>query len=301
MSMTLLVALFLAMTAAAFCLGAAALVPGSVVKTRLRSLSGVGAAQPRRATTVEKFEETILDPLSKALPKSPDEVSHTRQLLMLAGYREPRHLAVFFGLRVLLALCFFLVALGWAGFSKPLLLVAVAALGYLLPRFVLKSMIKRRQLLIRLGLPDALDLAVICTEAGLGLDKTVQRVGEELAHVHPELSSELNLVNLEMRAGKSRADALRNLAARTEVDDVRSLVALLVQTDRFGTSIAHAFRVHSDAMRTERRQRAEEQAAKTTIKMVPVLVFFVFPSMFIVALGPAFITLVRNLVPIVNK
>jgi tight adherence protein C len=138
-------------------------------------------------------------------------------------------------------------------------------------------------------------------EAGLGLDQAVQRVGQDLEHVHPQLSEEFGLMNLEMRAGKARAEALRNLAGRTGVDDVRVLVAVLLQTDRFGTSISQALRVHSDALRTERRQRAEEAAAKTTIKMIPVLVFFVFPAMFVVALGPALIHMYRVLLPVVQK
>jgi tight adherence protein C len=171
----------------------------------------------------------------------------------------------------------------------------------MIPRFMLKRIIRKRQLRVRLGLPDALDLTVICVEAGLGLDQALLRVGEDLRHVHPELSDEFRLVNLELRAGKPRAEALRNLADRTGVDDLRALVAVLIQTDRFGTSIAQALRVHSDSLRTERRQRAEEAAAKTTIKMVPVLVLFVFPSMFFVSLGPAAIQMIRYLLPEISR
>ena len=148
---------------------------------------------------------------------------------------------------------------------------------------------------IRLGLPDALDLAVICVEAGLALDQAMMRVGADLKHAHPDLSDEFHLVNLEMRAGKPRAEALHNLVTRTGVDDIKSLVGTLVQTDRFGTSVTQALRVHSDSLRTERRQRAEEQAAKTTIKMVPPLVIFVLPSIIVVTLGPAIISLYRTL------
>ena len=147
----------------------------------------------------------------------------------------------------------------------------------------------------RLGLPDALDLTVICVEAGLSLDQAMKRVGEELHHAHPELSEEFHLVNLEMRAGKPRPEALRNLVTRTGVDDIRALVATLIQTDRFGTSVAQALRVHSDSLRTERRQRAEEAAAKTTIKMVIPLAVFVLPSLIFVTLGPALIQLYRTL------
>jgi len=161
----------------------------------------------------------------------------------------------------------------------------------------LKRMIKARQHRIRLGLPDALDLTVICVEAGLALDQALMRVGQDLHHAHPDLADEFHLVNLEMRAGKPRAEALRNLVDRTGVDDIRSLVGTLIQTDRFGTSVAQALRVHSDSLRTERRQRAEEQAAKTTIKMVPPLVLFVLPSIIFVTIGPALIQLIRQLGP----
>ena len=168
------------------------------------------------------------------------------------------------------------------------------AFGFFIPRFILKRMIRDRQQRIRLGLPDALDLTVICVEAGLALDQAMMRVGEDLHHAHPELSSEFHLVNLEMRAGKPRAEALRNLVERTGVDDIRALVATLMQTDRFGTSVAKALRVHSDSLRTERRQRAEEQAAKTSIKMVLPLVLFILPSIIFVTLGPAFIQLLHT-------
>jgi tight adherence protein C len=184
-----------------------------------------------------------------------------------------------------------------SGISSPLLLIGVMGFGFFLPRFVLKRLIQERQHRIRLALPDALDLTVICVEAGLALDQAMMRVGEDLHHAHPDLSDEFHLVNLEMRAGKPRAEALRNLVARTGVDDIRSLVGTLVQTDRFGTSVAQALRVHSDSLRTERRQRAEEQAAKTTIKMVIPLVLFVLPSIIFVTLGPAIIQLYRTLLP----
>jgi tight adherence protein C len=183
------------------------------------------------------------------------------------------------------------------GLNYPWVLVGIPGLGFLVPRIVLKRMIKSRQHRIRIGLADALDLTVICVEAGLSLDQAMARVGDDLNHAHPDLSDEYYLVNLEMRAGKPRPEALRNLAERTGVDDIKALVAVLIQTDRFGTSVAQALRVHSDGMRTERRQRAEEQAAKTTIKMVPALVVFVLPSMFFVTLGPAVIQLIHTLRP----
>jgi tight adherence protein C len=174
-------------------------------------------------------------------------------------------------------------------------LIGVTGLGFFIPRFLLKRLINDRQTRIRIAMPDALDLTVICVEAGLALDQAMMRVGEDLRHAHPDLANEFYLMNLELRAGKPRAEALRNLYNRTGVDDIKALVTTLVQTDRFGTSVAQALRVHSDSLRTERRQRAEEQAAKTTIKMIPPLVVFVLPSIIIVTLGPAIIQLYRTL------
>ena len=159
-------------------------------------------------------------------------------------------------------------------------------------------MAKRRQHRMRLSLPDALDLLVVSVEAGLGLDQAIQRVADELFLVHPELSEELRLVHLEVRAGTARAEALKNLASRTQVDDLSSLVTMLVQTDKFGTSVAQALRVHSDSLRTKRRQRAEEAAAKTGAKMVFPLVFCIFPAIWVVTIGPAAIKFVEVLIPL---
>ena len=218
---------------------------------------------------------------------------------MQAGYREPRHITHYFASRLVGALLGLAVAVIVAGGTDSFLsfLIGGIGLGFLLPQFFLKQKIKARQRRIRLGLADALDLTVICVDAGLSLEQALSRVGEDLQHAHPDLSDELRHVNLEMRAGKPRPEALRNLADRTAVDDIKALVGVLIQTDRFGTSVTQALRVHSDSLRTERRQRAEEQAAKTTIKMVPALVVFVLPSLFFVTLGPAVIQLLRILLP----
>jgi tight adherence protein C len=186
---------------------------------------------------------------------------------------------------------------------KPNVLLALgaAALGYLLPGMMLGRQAKKRQHRIRLSLPDALDLLVVSVEAGLGLDQALQRVGEELAFAHQDLSDELRLVNLELRAGKARSEALRNLADRTGVDDLSSLAAMLIQTDKFGTSVAQSLRVHSDTLRTKRRQRAEEAAAKTGVKMVFPLVFCIFPAIWVVTIGPAAIRFVQVLFPMMQK
>jgi tight adherence protein C len=277
-----------------FSFGAAVYSPSSVLGARLRALGWQRPQRPEKPAFKERLEQA-LDPLSKAIPLSPSEVSRTRAWLIQAGYRDQRHLTIYVGSRVLLALLGLAVAAGIG--SSIYVMVGAAAFGFFLPRFILKRMIRDRQMRIRLGLPDALDLTVICVEAGLALDAALMRVGQDLHHAHPDLSSEFHLINLEMRAGKPRAEALRNFALRTGVDDIRSLVAMLVQTDRFGTSIAQALRIHSDSLRTERRQRAEEEAAKTTIKMVIPLVVFVLPSILFVTLGPAVIQLMRTLLP----
>lgn len=296
MALALTILVFLSVVAVIFSFGAAAYAPSSVLGARLRAL-GWQRDKPQEKPAMRERIEQALDPLSKAIPLSPGEVSRARAWLIQAGYRDARHLTIYVGSRLACALFgFALVVLG-SGFGSPTLLISVTALGFFLPRFVLKRLIRNRQLRIKLGLPDALDLTVICVEAGLALDQALMRVGQDLQHAHRELSDEFHLVNLEMRAGKPRAEALRNLVERTGVDDIRSLVGTLIQTDRFGTSVAQALRVHSDSLRTERRQRAEEQAAKTTIKMVIPLVLFVLPSIIFVTLGPAVIQLIRTLMP----
>jgi tight adherence protein C len=182
--------------------------------------------------------------------------------------------------------------------SNPFFVLLLAAvLGFMLPEMWLLWKIKKRQHRLRMALPDGLDLLVICVEVGLGLDQSILRVAQELRIVHPELSEELQMVNLEMRVGKSRLDALRELARRTGLDELKALVAMLIQTERFGTSIAQSLRVYSDDLRTRRRQRAEEMSAKTTVKMVPPLVFFIFPALLVVILGPAIIALMRQFMP----
>jgi len=295
-TLVLTIVVFLTVVLVVFSFGAAAYSPSSVLGSRLRALGWERTVEPEKPAFKERLEQA-LDPFSKALPLSPSEVSRTRRWLIQAGYREPRHLTLYMGSRVASALAGLALVVAITGFGSPLLMVSVAAFGFFLPRFVLKRMIRNRQHRITLGMPDALDLTVICVEVGLSLDQAMMRVGQDLHHAHPDLSDELHLVTLEMRAGKPRTEALRNLVERTGVDDIRALVGTLIQTDRFGTSVAQALRVHSDSLRTERRQRAEEQAAKTTIKMVVPLVLFVLPSIIFVTLGPAIIQLIRTLMP----
>jgi tight adherence protein C len=296
MAFALAIVLFLTIALVVFSFGAAAYAPSSVLGSRLRALAGQRTQAQQKPAFKERLEHA-LDPLSKALPLSPSEVSRTRKWLIQAGYRDSQHLTMYVGSRVLFAILGMFSVVAVEGTLDPLMMIGVGGLGFFLPRFILKRMIRDRQRRITLGLPDALDLTVICVEVGLALDQALMRVGQDLQHAHPELSDEFHLVNLEMRAGKPRAESLRNLVERTGVDDIRALVGTLIQTDRFGTSVAQALRVHSDSLRTERRQRAEEQAAKTTIKMVVPLALFVLPSIIFVTLGPAVIQLVRMLMP----
>ena len=297
----LTIVVFLTVVVVVFSLGAAVVTPSSVLGARLRALGGQQQQQVQEKPALRERLEQALDPLSRAIPLSPADVSRTRGWLIQAGFREAGHVNYYFGARLLLAFAGFAGVVLFSGFDNIMLLAGIPGLGFFIPRFLLKRMIRDRQQRIRIGLADALDLTVICVEAGLALDQAMLRVGQDLHHAHPDLSDEFHLVNLEMRAGKPRAEALRNLVDRTGVDDIRSLVGTLIQTDRFGTSVAQALRVHSDSLRTERRQRAEEQAAKTTIKMVPPLVLFVLPSIIFVTIGPAVIQLIRQLGPMSGK
>ena len=297
MALALSIFVFLTIVVIVFAFGAASVAPSSVLGSRLREIGWQRPKAPAKPAMRERMQQA-LDPLSRALPVSPADVSQTRLWLIQAGYRSPQHVTIYRGLRVLFAAIGFFSVLLFTGFNSPLLLVGLTGFGYFIPRFLLKKRLQERQRRIRLGLPDGLDLTVICVEAGLSLDQAMMRVGEDLRTAHPELSGEFHLFDLETRAGKPRVEALRNLAERTGVDDIRSLVGTLIQTDRFGTSVAQALRVHSDSLRSERRQRAEEQAAKTTVKMIIPLVLFVMPSLLFVTIGPAVIQLLHIFMPV---
>jgi tight adherence protein C len=297
MVLALSIFVFLTIVVIVFAFGAATVAPSSVLGSRLREIGWQRPKTQAKPAIRERMQQA-LDPLSRALPISPSEVSQTRLWLIQAGYRNAQHFTIYRGLRVLFAALGFFSVVLFSGFDSPLLLLGMTAFGFFIPRFMLKRKLKERQRRIRLGLPDGLDLTVICVEAGLSLDQAMMRVGNDLSHAHPELSAEFHLFDLETRAGKPRVEALRNLAERTGVDDVRSLVGTLIQTDRFGTSVAQALRVHSDSLRTERRQRAEEQAAKTTVKMIIPLVLFVMPSLIFVTVGPAVIQLMHIFIPV---
>jgi len=243
--------------------------------------------------------EKMLKPLGEMIPRSPEEMSRQERRLVQAGIRRRDAGVILNGVKVVLAGAL------WVGFAvtgyfatNPVLYVLVAILlGALLPDMWLARAIRNRKDRIERSLPDCMDLSVVCVEAGLGLDQALMRIGQEFRLSHPDLSEELKLYGLEVNAGKKRADSLRNLASRTEVDDLKSLAAVLIQTDRFGTSVAQSLRVYAESMRTKRRQRAEERAAKMSIKMIPPLVFFIFPAIFIVVLGPGLISIQKHLIP----
>ena len=238
----------------------------------------------------------LVEPLQRVLPRSAEETSVAGKRLMRAGYRKDSHLNIFYAAKILVPVLLCLLATVTGLYeSGPFFVYAVAlGLGFLAPDFWVGRRISARQLNIRVGLPEALDFMVICIEAGLSLDQAVLRTSDELHLGQPALSDELSLVNLEQRAGIGRADAWRRLAERTDVDAVKALTGLIIQVDQFGTSIAKALRVHSDTMRTQRRQLAEEKAAKTAVKLVFPLVLFIFPSIFVVVLGPAMIVIMES-------
>ena len=232
-------------------------------------------------------------------PKEALELTKTRASLVHAGFRQPSAVDIYWGLKGGAALVGLLVGIFVAvsgrvpGQYKMLVVLLCVALGFYLPGLILNSRVKKRQKAIQHGLPDALDLLVVCVEAGMGLDAAMYRVCLEILASEPILSSELRLLTLELRAGKSRREALKNLSSRIGLEDVGSLVAMLIQTDMFGTSIAQTLRVYADSMRTKRFQLAEELAAKLPVKMLFPLIFFIFPTLLIVILGPAAIRIIR--------
>jgi tight adherence protein C len=266
--------------------------PSAAIDRRLRD---VVSAHGEQTTAAERRQiAAFFRRIGERMPKPARELSKLQLRLVQAGYRRADALTIFVGLRIAIALSVFL-ALATPLFGTPRVGLALVMLpmAYMLPGMVLARLAKRRQHRIQLSLADALDLMVVSVEAGLGLDQALARVGQELAFAYPELSSELRLVNLELLAGTGRPEALRNLADRTGVEDLNALVAMLVQTDKFGTSVATSLRVFSDTLRTKRRQRAEEAAAKTGVKMVFPLVLCIFPAVWIVTIGPAAIKFIR--------
>jgi tight adherence protein C len=266
---------------------------------RLRDAVGGAAAVPETMDAASSDQMTaFFRRIGEKVPKPAKELGKLQLRLVQAGYRGNEALMVFHGIRVAGGLLLFAVCMSPL-VGRPNLALAIPAMGfgYFIPGMILARKAKKRQHRIKLSLADALDLLVVSVEAGLGLDQALARVGQELAFAYPELAGEFRLVNLELLAGKGRSEALRNLADRTGVEDLNALVAMLVQTDKFGTSVANSLRVFSDTLRTKRRQRAEEAAAKTGVKMVFPLVVCIFPAIWIVTIGPAVIRFIKVLGP----
>jgi tight adherence protein C len=251
-------------------------------------------------------EYKIIEKVGELIPVSTDESSMTKRALCFAGYRSDSAVKMYYGIRLLstLSMAVFGLACRNVMGANPTLHVifplAMALGGWVLPNFMLEKKIKKRQTIIRLALPDALDLMVIAVEAGLGLDQAITYVATELRNAHPILTDEFQLVNLEIRAGKRRSDALRNLGERTGEPELRKLTAILIQNDRFGTSVAESLRQHSDYLRVKRRQDAEERAAKVGVKLVFPIFFFILPAMMLVCAGPGVLGVVKYLLPLMK-
>lgn len=288
----------------------AALLAGSItalalsryapVRRRLEQLTSPSqkrVATPLKTVVLTDTVGPALTRVSQVLPTSPRELSRIRRRLGRAGFYRPDAAVLYAATEVALPVIVGIGALLASDSSRGVLVASFAAIAaYLLPGVILGRIIADRQKQIRNGLPDALDLIIVCVEAGLSLDQAISKTSEELALSHPALTEELTIVGNEVRAGKARTEAFRDFADRTRIDDVRALVAMLIQTDRFGTSIAQALRTHAETGRTTRRQRAEERAAKLGVKLVFPLVFCLFPAMYVVTLGPGAIRILRVLI-----
>jgi len=249
----------------------------------------------------------LVKKLGSILPASPKDVTVMQRRLIRAGIRNPGALKMLYGAKLILGLTlpiaagFALVASPLGAERKALAVMGALAVGFFGPNEYVRMRARRRQRAIRRGLPNALDLLVVCVESGLGLDQAIMQVAKELENAHPEISQEFTLVNLELRAGKRRLEALRNLADRSAVDELKKLVAVLIQADRFGTGIAQSLRGHSDYMRVQARQTAEEKAAKLGVKLVFPIFFCILPSLFVVTVGPVMVRIFRELLPMIEN
>jgi tight adherence protein C len=255
----------------------------------------------------QKMTVKLIEGLGNLVPVSQQDAAGTKERLVMGGFRKDSAVAVFFGIRILVCIaglifCFFIrEKITDNPVLRIVLVIFGGGAGFMLPSLRLDSIITKRQKKLRLALPDLLDLLVVAVEAGLGLDQAIQHCARELEFAHRTLSEEMSQVNFEMRAGKRRADSLKNLADRTGEPEIRKLVAILVQTDRFGTSMAESLRNHSDDLRIRRRQEAEERAAKVGVKLVFPIFFFILPSMLVVSAGPGLLQVFKNLFPMMNN
>jgi tight adherence protein C len=279
--------------------------PQSAATDRLRRLGQNNPSPAQSSVSVSYSEhnpvtnlaEKLASPLNRFVPPSASEAKKLQKQMMHAGFRSEAAPIIYRAIQLGTMVAFpAIVALGCAVAARPpksafWWIAGAFVVGFFLPRYGLRRTINMRHRRLRWGLADALDLMVISVEAGLGLNAAMLKVSSELKEVHPDISMEFEMANLEIRVGRERDEALRNLAERTGVDDLRSLVAMLIQTDKFGTSIARALRVFSDSLRTKRRQRAEQEAQKAAVKLLLPLACFLFPTLFIAILGPAALNL----------
>lgn len=248
----------------------------------------------------------VLQKLGSLIPASPKDVTVMQRRMIRAGIRNPNALKYLYGAKLALAVAMpVLMTMLVAGSdsdpaNKFVAIAAAGAMGFFGPNEYVNLRAKKRQREISRGLPNSLDLMVVCVESGLGLDQAILQVSKELEHAHPDISEEFALVNLELKAGKRRVEALRNLSERTASDDLKKLVAVLIQADRFGTGVAQSLRAHSDFMRVQARQVCEEKAAKLGVKLVFPIFFCILPSLFVVTVGPVAVKIVRELIPMMN-
>lgn len=248
----------------------------------------------------------VLQKLGSLIPASPKDVSVMQRRMIRAGIRNPNALKYLYGAKLALAVAMpVIMTMLVAGSdsdpaNKFVAIAAAGAMGFFGPNEYVNLRAKKRQREISRGLPNSLDLMVVCVESGLGLDQAILQVSKELEHAHPDISEEFALVNLELKAGKRRVEALRNLSERTASDDLKKLVAVLIQADRFGTGVAQSLRAHSDFMRVQARQVCEEKAAKLGVKLVFPIFFCILPSLFVVTVGPVAVKIVRELIPMMN-
>jgi tight adherence protein C len=277
-------------------------------KEAIERVTGVVLQEEEEAPTHPSLVfRDILNRLGTAMPTSPKDISVMQKRLIKAGMRGPNALKMLYGAKVAMgiALPLLMTALVFNSSSDPtnkfVAVLAAAAMGFFGPNEYVSIVARRRQKEIQRGLANSLDLMVICVESGLGLDQAILQVAKELEHAHPEITEEFAMVNLELKAGKRRSEALRNLAERSAVDDLKKLVAVLIQADRFGTGVAQSLRAHADFMRVQARQIAEEKAAKLGVKLVFPIFFCILPSLFIVTVGPVAVKIVRELIPMMTS
>lgn len=305
MGLLVLLTFFLALTSAITYYGYRVYSRPGRVRERLAEAAVAGG--PGGTTRSEgEFFVRFIRMVGEKVPVSPADVSMTRRYLIAAGFRSEGAIQVLFGCKVLAAVLGLIVAfsvrdLFAVQLIRTLIILGAGLIGWMAPSWFLEHLVSKRHEILRLALPDALDLMVVCVEAGMGLDQAFVNVARDLRMTHKEICDELSLVNLEMRAGKRRVEALHNLAERTAEPEMQKLVAILIQADRFGTSIADSLRTHADFMRIRRRQEAEERAGKVGVKLVFPIFFCILPAMLLVTAGPGILQIVKYLFPVMRQ